>query len=57
MSMIICKECHKEKSNLAKVCPNCGFKKPNFIIEVIKFFWGLFFLFIFGMILLTLFHS
>lgn len=53
MSMIICKECHKEKSSLAKVCPHCGFKKPNCIIEFLKFSWGCFFLFIVIMIILA----
>ena len=25
MSLIICPECKKEVSNMAKICPNCGF--------------------------------
>lgn len=56
MTMITCKECNKQKSSLAKFCPHCGFKKPNAIIELIKFSWGCFFLFIVIMIILIATH-
>ena len=29
MALIKCKECKKEVSSTAKICPNCGIKNPN----------------------------
>lgn len=36
MAIKKCKECKKEISSKAKVCPNCGYKKKSFSDELMK---------------------
>jgi ribosomal protein L37E len=56
MALIKCKECGKEKSSQAKVCPHCGLKKRGLIMKLIRFSWQISLGCIAFIVVIALFH-
>jgi predicted amidophosphoribosyltransferase len=56
MALIKCKECQKEMSSSAKLCPHCGFKKPDVLWEVCKMISSIAAVILVIFFLLALFH-